>query len=79
MKIIAFPNEYKNQGISEKSAEGESPELKYVSDKCERAFNANLETLEDVPDRFKSQEICEKVIDKKMYFLQYVTDRCKTK
>ena len=45
----------------------------------ERAGNANLETLENVPDQFKTQEICEKVIDRKMYFFQYVTDRYKTK
>ena len=79
MNMIVVPNGYKIQEISDKSVKRESCELKYVRDKCERAANANLETLEDVPDQFKTQEMCEKVIDKKNYFFQCITDRSKTK
>ena len=50
--MIVVSNEDKTQEISDKSAEREQSELKYVRDKCKRAFNVNLETLEDVPDQF---------------------------
>ena len=45
---------------------------------CEKAFEENPYTLEEVPDHFKSQELCERVVEEDPELLECVPDHFKT-